>query len=453
MIRSNFAITRLILLPYAALLVLYFLVVVGGGAWLYQQMRTAETRLLINDILQVIEPLAGKLGSVDALASMERDEPWLVAYVRDLFTDLPPLRTVSVRNRERGLEMNRDAGGTVVSRDVMPLPADARRASSDAPATERLYAESEGLFLIRFDLSPAGAPPVRLDFGFDRLMMVSQIDESLSAMGRAILWFAFGGGVSILLATGITVTAMRVTRRVEGHFQELYQRAAITEMAAELVHELRNPLMALRANVRALLVTPEQTQEIVSELDRDIVTLNDKLNAFLSLARQNDDRFEPVDIRGLVQDAVRLADPVLAQHGLTVEPDIPPELPRAMLQRAAIRDALLNVVLNAAQSGQRDGAIRISAREQDGFLTITVDDRGDGIPDEHLPHLFDPYYTTRAGGNGLGLAIVQRNVAAHRGQVRAANRAEGGARIELRLPVQQQEVPRWWKTLKKISPT
>jgi len=80
-----------------------------------------------------------------------------------------------------------------------------------------------------------------------------------------------------------------------------------------------------------------------------------------------------------------------------------------------------------------------------------VDDQGDGIPEEHMAHLFDPYYTTKVNGNGLGLAIVQRNVDVHRGEVQARNRAEGGATIMLRLPLQQKEVPRWWKPLEKIS--
>jgi signal transduction histidine kinase len=246
---------------------------------------------------------------------------------------------------------------------------------------------------------------------------------------------------------------MRTTRNVEGHFQEVYQRASLTEMAAELVHDLRNPLMALRTNVKALLVSPEHTREIVDELDRDIVALSDKLSAFLSLTRPHDDAFAPVDVGELIQDAVRLAEPVLSRKRLSVDTDLPPDLPKTPLQKTAMRDALLNVIINAGQSGQTEGAIRIGARVRNAVLEIAVEDQGLGIPEAHLPHLFDAYYTTRADGHGLGLAIVQRIVAAHHGKVEAGNRAQGGARIVLSLPLQQKEVPRWWKTLKKACPT
>lgn len=452
MIRSNFAITRLLVLPFGALLALYLLVVGGGGVWLYLQVRAVETRLLIDEVMTAVEPLVEKLGAVDKLALMEKAEPWLVADVQRLFAGIPSLRNVSVRGRQHGFQMNSAANGVISSRQAAPLPTDTQRASMDSPAAQRLHARSDAEFFIRFDLTPENAPLVQLDFGFDRSVLLARVSEGMWSIKRAILLFAMAGGVSILIALGITLFAMHTTRRVEGHFQEIYQRASISEMAAELVHDLRNPLMVLRTNARALLVSPEQTREIVDELDRDIVAMNDKLSAFLSLTRRQDDAFEPVDILELAQEAVRLAEPILAQHGLKVEMDVAPDLPPPALQKTSMRDVLLNVILNAAQSGQKHGTIRVRAREQRGRLMIAVEDRGSGIPDKHLPHLFEAYYTTRAGGNGLGLAIVQRIVAAHRGRVYAENRPKGGARIVLTLPLQQKEVPRWWRTLKKTSP-
>jgi len=451
MIRSNFAITRLLVLPYAGLLGLFLLVVGGGGAWLFLQVRAVETQLLIDDINSVIEPFVEKLAAVDAVTTVEQGESWLIAYVQDLLAGIPSLREVFVHDQQRGFEMKSDSRGVLSIQPASPLPVDASRASAYAPAAQRLHSSQDAVFLIRFDLMSGAAAPVRLDFCFDRQMMLAEIDKGMLAIEQSILLFGIAGGVSILLAMGITVIAMRTTRRIEGHFQEIYQRASITEMAAELVHDLRNPLMALRTNVKALLVTPDQTGKIIDELDRDIVLLNDKLSAFLSLTRRNEDTFEPADIRGLVNDAIRLANPVLSQHGLRVETDIPPELPRPVLKKALIRDALLNILINAGESGQKDGEVRVKVRVHSGVLTITVDDQGDGIPEEHMAHLFDPYYTTKVNGNGLGLAIVQRNVDVHRGEVQARNRAEGGATIMLRLPLQQKEVPRWWKPLEKIS--
>lgn len=451
MVRSSFAATRLIVAPYGVLLVLYFVIVGGGGAWLYHQVRIVETRLLIDEVTSALKPLVDKLGAGDAASAMRQRDAWLMDDLRTLFASIPSLRNVSVRGPDAGFKMI-GGRGVVASRDTLPLPADTRRGVANLPPAQRLHSRSDREFLISYDLTPATASLIKLDFGFDRSVMLARIENGVSMIKRSIIGFVVVGALSILLALAITVVAMRVARRVEGHFQEIYQRASITEMAAQLVHDLRNPLAALRANVKALLVSPEQTREIVDELDQDIVTLNDKLSAFLNLTRRHDNDLEPVEISELIGDAVRLAEPILEKHGLSVETDIPPGLPRIALCKASMRDALLNVLVNASQSGQKNGVIRVSVRADKGAISIATEDWGTGIPNQHLPHLFDAFYTTRADGNGLGLAIVQRVVAAHEGRVYAENRPQGGARVVINLPLQTKETPAWWNRLKKTSP-
>jgi two-component system sensor histidine kinase HydH len=282
--------------------------------------------------------------------------------------------------------------------------------------------------------------------------MLAQVDAGMDLIERAIFGFVLAGGVSTLIALAITVYAMAMTRKVEGHFQEIYQRASLTEISAQLVHELRNPLSALRANVKALLVSPEQTRVIADELDSDIVELNAKLSAFLKLTRQHDEHSEAMAIGELLADAVRLAEPVLSAQGIRVETHIPAGLPLVKLRRASMRDALLNILINAGQSGQRGGVIRLSVQLQGNSMLIVTEDSGEGIAPEHMPHLFEAFYTTRADGNGLGLAIVQRVAAAHQGQVLVENRQEGGARVVLSVPLQAKETPGWWNKLKKSFP-
>ncbi|WP_300318440.1 ATP-binding protein [Accumulibacter sp.] len=452
MIRSNFAITRLIALPYAVLLALYLAVVGGGGAWLYHQVRAVETRLLVDEILRSIEPLAEVLRSVDAIAAMRDSEPWLVSNVEALFAGMPALRNVSVREAASGYRMENNAAGAVSLLATSPLPGGAVQASAHDHPDQRLHDSSDLLFLISFDINPPASALVTLDFAFDRAMLLARINESLIAVKRSIQLFGIAGALSILVALFITGVAMRTTRRLESHFQEIYQRASLTETAAQLVHDLRNPLAALRANVKALLVSPEQTKEIVAELDRDIVTLNDKLSAFLNLTRQRDEALAPVDVGELIHDAVRLAEPALAKQGLIVQTDIAANLPWPSWQEASLRDALLNLILNASQSGQREGSIRVTAQAKDRALEIAVEDRGRGIPKEQMPRLFDAFYTTRAGGNGLGLAIVRRIVSEHQGRIHVENRLDGGARFVLTLPLQRKEIPHWWSRLKKPSP-
>ncbi len=248
----------------------------------------------------------------------------------------------------------------------------------------------------------------------------------------AVSLSVLAGSVGILIAFGIARIAVRDSRRAEGHFQEIYRRASLTEMAAELVHDLRNPLMALRSNARALLVSPGQTAEIVAELDHDIVALNQKLTGFLDLTRHHDDAFTPTDPGALIADAARLAQPILARQGLELVLEVAPDLPRPRLQAGAMRDALLNLIINAAQSGQLTGQIRIGAQVVREGLRIQIDDRGCGIAPADLSRVFKPFFTTKSDGHGLGLAVVRRIVRSHHGRVRVENRDGGGLRRFMR---------------------
>jgi len=449
--RSNFAITRLLVLPYTALLILYIIVVSGGAAWLWHQVRTAESQLLIGNMMVELEPLAQQLSSGDALAAMRDNEGWLVKEVKRLFTGMAALRKVSVRGTLSGYQMARNGTGVVSSQAVSPLPADAKRSTDYPPMSTQLHDNTSKLFLIRFDMAEAKSSPVRLDFAFDRSMLLAGIDEGMSTIKQSILLFGTAGVLSIFIALVITGVAMRTTRRLESHFQGIYQRASLTETAAKLVHDLRNPLAALRANVKALLVSPQETRHIVSEMDRDIVVLNDKLSSFLDLTRQNDEVVVPVDVAELIGDVVRLAKPALVKQGVAIKTNILPNIPRPDWQEASIRDALLNLILNACQSGQQEGSILIVAQSKENHIEITVEDRGRGISREQMPRLFDAFYTTREDGNGLGLAIVQRIVAQHQGRVYAENSPDGGAKFILILPLKRKETPRWWNRLNKNS--
>ena len=449
MIRSRFAITRLIVVPYVALLLLYFLVIGFGGGWLFFNVRAVESRLLIDQLLEDLNPLAERLAKTDSGVFIDSGNASLDDLIRKVFAEHPALRGVFLRDSELGVEMNVTATGEISNHTAAPLSQYRPRTDTDLPAEKRLHAETDPLFLLRFDLISAQERPVQMEFSFDRAALLTRVDKGLAAIMRAIVWFGLAGGVSIFVALVITLIAMRKTQQIESHFQEIYRRAAMTDIASELVHDLRNPLMALRANVRALLLSPDQTREIVNELDRDIISLNDKLSGFLKLTRSHEDTFVSTDIGVLLRDAARIAEPVLAEHGLTLQLDIAENLPMLQLQKVALRDALLNVIINAAQSGQQQGAIEVQVGVKNNAVIIIVQDRGSGIAPEHLPHVFDAFYTTRSEGNGLGLAIVQRIVIAHHGRIHAENREGGGVRIVMLLPLQKQEIPHWWKPLKK----
>ena len=454
--RSSLALGRLVGAPYGALLALYLALLGGGGAWLHRELRAAEAELEVERLLGTLGTVAERFAAPGAADAARGPDPAALAEVGTLFDELVELEAVSLRDAAGGwIAEGPVASGTgalprvraIPGEDVGPAPGE------PAPAERLADGSDDPLFLLRFELEGGADGPARLDFALRREALLARIDGALAGPRRALAGLALGGTAGIALAALIAVRAMRTTRRLESHFQSVHRRAAFAETAAELVHDLRTPLGAIRANVAALGLGTDEREEVLDELDRDVVALDAKLDAFLGLARRRAAAPEPTDLAALVAEAVRLAEPVLARHGLGVELELGPELPRIALDAAGLRDALVNLIVNAAQSGQRAGAVRVGARADGAALELWVEDDGEGVDEADLPRLLEPFHGRRPQGSGLGLASARRAAEAHGGRVRVENRPGGGARAALVLPRTRSETPRWWTRLQRPSPT
>lgn len=227
--------------------------------------------------------------------------------------------------------------------------------------------------------------------------------------------------------------------------------AALGEMAAGISHEIRNPLGSIRlyANMlhEDLESLPEQ-QEVVNKIGRAVRGLDEIVGDVLSFAREIKARFQPCDSAMLIEHALESCcaeivgsiDRSSLNHSIEFECD-------AML----IQQALVNLLRNAGEANRLSGgkmiAIEVERHEiqrderSEPGLAITIRDCGDGIPDQVIERMFNPFFTTRATGTGLGLAIVHRIIDAHRGFVEVGNHEnEKGAWVRMVLPVSQPVV-------------
>lgn len=211
--------------------------------------------------------------------------------------------------------------------------------------------------------------------------------------------------------------------------------AAIGEMAARIAHELRNPLAGVQValnNLRQEATDPDQAGRLELVM-RELARMPGLLNGLLDRARHTPEPVTKIRLKEAVHEVLALARYQLPD-GLQMEEDIPEDLV-CRLPRESLHQALLNLVLNARDAiGDRAGMIGVRGRAEADTLTLEVFDDGPGFAQELLDSGIRPFASGRAGGTGLGLAMVQRFAQSLSGQLRLQNRSPRGASVMLILP-------------------
>ncbi|HEU4577480.1 MAG TPA: ATP-binding protein [Polyangiaceae bacterium] len=222
--------------------------------------------------------------------------------------------------------------------------------------------------------------------------------------------------------------------------------AAIGKMAAQVTHEVRNPLSSLALNVELLeeeLGAPEgEVAALLKAVKLEVERLIQLSEKYLSLARRSRPDFQEEDLGSVVSEAVASAQPELAQHEIKSQLQIQEGLPPAALDEAQIRQVMLNLIRNAREAMSEGGELLVGVRALQATpprapetLEISVADSGRGMDEQTRQHLFEPFFTTKRNGNGLGLAITQEIVEAHGGKIRCERRDPRGTRFVIELPI------------------
>ena len=225
----------------------------------------------------------------------------------------------------------------------------------------------------------------------------------------------------------------------------------LSRLLARLAHEIRNPLSSLDIHVQLLeedvaRAAPDIREGLAgrftvirSELER----LDSLVKQFLSLAGRSATNPQPVDVAKVANHVGALLKPEATARGIEIVVRLAEPLPLLRADPVQFTQALLNLVLNAIQAVGRNGRVEITAAldETQTLMRVAVRDSGPGVPEDKQALIFEPFYTTKEDGSGLGLWIVQQIVLAHGGAVTVANAAEGGALFTLQLPLSAAEAP------------
>jgi signal transduction histidine kinase len=250
--------------------------------------------------------------------------------------------------------------------------------------------------------------------------------------------------------TAALATANHILRQEIVERQRLEREAArakhfalLGRLAAGVSHEIRNPLAAIALHIDLLeeelhQPSPESDAEIVQafvEIKKDLARLDDLVQDYLSLVRASTIQRDPVDLRTFVAQFAQEVAPLLAAQDISLHLDSLDCLDTVALHAHTFRRALLNLVQNAIDAMPQGGTLTLHGQRQGAMVQLDVQDTGSGIPPEQYAQIFEPLYTSKPGGTGLGLFIVQEVVTAHEGQVAVQSSVGHGTIFTITLPV------------------
>lgn len=234
------------------------------------------------------------------------------------------------------------------------------------------------------------------------------------------------------------LTARKETQRRMAQAERL---ATLGELMAGVAHEVRNPLTAIRCYVQILRqqTTDPIHQEYLSVVLKEIDSINKVIQQLLDFSRPRHSQWQQVSLNALIEETLVLVQTAGVQARVDFISELDNELSPISADRELLKQVLLNILINAVQAISARGKIRIRTWQySDSQQAISIEDNGCGIDLSLQKKIFDPFFTTKASGTGLGLALSQRIINAHQGDIRVTSLPGYGATFTLILPINPQ---------------
>jgi len=219
-------------------------------------------------------------------------------------------------------------------------------------------------------------------------------------------------------------------------------------LAAGVAHEIGNPLNSLHIHLQLMERkvhelnddAKAELQESIDVARSEIARLDSIITQFLRAIRPSPPQLHPENINAIVEEAVRFFTPEIHDRDVVVEQELRSDLPLLQIDRDQMKQALYNVIKNSLEAIKHRGTLRIRTDMDDTHVLIRFVDTGSGMSAENLGRVFEPYFTTKPSGTGLGLLIVRRIVREHGGELSIESSEDKGMTLTIRLPYIEKRV-------------
>lgn len=249
---------------------------------------------------------------------------------------------------------------------------------------------------------------------------------------------AEGGGVTGAALIAKDVTELNQLRDEVGKMERL---SLVGQMAASITHEIRNPMAVIRGFIQLLQERSPQSQHeyfriIIEELDRTNLIISD----FLSLAQNRELKMEMASLNTSIKDIVPLLTADANLRGQALQVELSPDLPAMLMNDREIKQMLLNLARNGMEAMNEKGVLSITTHFAGDEVSIKIRDEGIGIPQEKMKHLFEPFFSTKASGTGLGLPLCLSIAERHRGKIDVHSTEEEGTTFIVTFNIAEPDI-------------
>ncbi|HEY7545552.1 MAG TPA: ATP-binding protein, partial [Blastocatellia bacterium] len=239
------------------------------------------------------------------------------------------------------------------------------------------------------------------------------------------------------------IAGLKVKHELEEKLNQAERAAVIGRLTQAVAHEVRNPLNVINLSIDHVSskYAPEDERKrgqftaILSSIKDEIARLKYLVNDLLNYGRPSHMAFKPLDVRELVDETVALVRTQADAQGIDLKVEYTDEETEVMGDRERLKSCLTNIVINALQAMPQGGSLATNLYRNDGWVEIKITDTGVGISDEALQKIFEPYFSTRVSGFGLGLAVTRSIIEDHRGSIVVNSKLGHGTTFTVKLPV------------------